>query len=379
VLEGRGALEAIEETLEATAHPSQIEDHCNRLLDLWTRRLAIQKADQIKASASNPDTDLPKSFEQAAKTLSSGRSTATVRGSMDLMHEEIEEAAAGRRYVVPLPFPQLSRATRMMSPGKLAAICGAGGRGKSLMINQCLMYWQKSWKSAVLALEDSIGFHTRRGLAQITGDETMTKDESFLNPEFKARYYQLCQEHAEELEPFIRSLHKPHRDQRPTFEFALDWIRARASEGCRIIGIDPFTKLCQTPGVRLQMNHQQDEFIYEAINIVERYGCSFFVVTHPSKSSGPRRAKGEPQMEDLAGSAAIINHARCIIWYQGCPEKQMDCRVWAGGMEPSRVETRTVNRFIKIMKANESFGGGMRIGYDFDAKSLLLSECGTID
>ena len=69
------------------------------------------------------------------------------------------------------------------------------------------------------------------------------------------------------------------------------------------------------------------------------------------------------------------NHARCIVWYYAIPEKEMDVRT----LDAIPVQTRRVNRVIKVLKANESYGAGMKIGIEFDGKSLLATEQGILE
>jgi len=357
-----GGLDYLGKIVIDTPSAANVENYCSEVLRRASERAEIERAHKI--------------LQNVKRGLVQPKSNGTVVGSLAAMDQEIADIRAGKRVYIPIPlFPQLSRATRMFSVGKLAAICGGAGKGKSLFTTQLLMELQKQWLVAMLELEDGVVFHTRRSLSQITGIQDFTRDEWFLNDDNFAVYNEAKRTYAEQLKPFMKSLHQLHRDEKPTFDFVLEWIRNRASDGVQIIGIDPFTKLRKAAGDRRQMHDAQHEFIVDAINIVERYNSRFFMVTHPRKPTKSGR-NGEAEMEDIAGSAAIGNHARCIIWYGTTQEKEMDVRT----LEAIPVQTRRVNRIVKILKANESYGAGMKLGYFFDAeKTLKVTEQGIIE
>lgn len=364
-IEAVGGRDYIGNLIMITPSAAGVENYCNAVLSCAADRAAMKKGQELLKAAT----------EGRGKEVLEGRSVGVIRGSVEAMDREIEEAKAGLRYCVPLPFPQLHKCTRALTPGTLTALCGVGGSAKSLWMNQVGMALHSDYPTAILELEDGVVFHTRRALAQITGRHEITQDEWFTKPENAAEYEALKIEHAETLKSFTKSIYELHHDEQPTLEFAYDWVRARCAEGCRVIAVDPFTMLTTS---QRNLVEEQGKFVVNVIRLMRRYKASFIMVTHPKTQRGKDR--GYASMDDLAGTPAVRNFARCILWYKAHAQKEMDCRLHKeelGGV--SRVETRTVNRTITVLKANNSYGTGMQIGFYFDKKSLCVEEQGIIE
>src|SRR5262249_19082036 len=144
-------------------------------------------------------------------------------------------------------------------------------------------------------------------------------------------------------------------DKQVTHADLLAWVKARAEDGCRVIGVDPVTALAvdDKPWIA------DSKFMAEAKAIVRRHGCSLLLVTHPRVGG---KGKSVNPLDALAGGAAFVRFAQTVLWFY-CHDTGRQC-CWHA--EVGGVSSGRVNRSVRIAKARNAAGGGRDVAFHFD-------------
>jgi replicative DNA helicase len=290
----------------------------------------------------------------------------TVKDPVKGLEGELDDAMAGRRYAVTMPWPMLSHATRALLPGTVTILCGSPGATKSLAMNQLIRWSSEMVKSALYVLEDGVVYHMRRAVAQLSCVSDLT-DDSWCrnNPDEVKRLKQLYL-------PALRKLkgifEQPTNMNACTVDDLLDWVRAKADDGCRVIAIDPITMMQKTRTGWLD----DERFLSTSKRIIEKYGMSLVLVTHPKKL--PFGASlANMSMDDMAGGSAYSRFTQTILMLLAHDQKEGPVESETGA------KTEEYNRTMVVRKARNGRGvEGYRYAFWFDPKSLSLNELGRI-
>ena len=290
---------------------------------------------------------------------------ATPMGPASEVSALIADAIAGRRFVVPWPWPTMGKLSRALAPATVTLLVASAGATKSIVLIEAAQHWHDNGhRPAVLELEDGRAFHLRRALAQRAGIADLTDDD-------------WCREHAETaaeadrrhaayLDAFGRCIHELPGDTQPTLTAIGDWIEAQALGGKRVIVVDPISIAEQTH----EQYRADQAFTARVKRIAEQAGCSIVLVMHPRKG-----AQGSQTIDDIAGGAAYGRLAQTAIWLEHWPEaKHVTVRDGRMGLN---VETEA-NRVVRIVKARNGRGQGMRVAFHFDPDTLRLHERGVL-
>ena len=151
-------------------------------------------------------------------------------------------------------------------------------------------------------------------------------------------------------------------DCQVTLEQLAEWSQKRAKEGSRVICIDPVTAAVQTGKPWIADN----AFLQNIKKTATEFGCSFVLVTHPTKSIN------EPDMTALSGSAAYSRFAQAIFWLHAHEPKTSKVKTACGVLDTVH------NRTVHILKARNGRGNGMQFACDFVSGNLTLKEFGLI-
>jgi len=284
---------------------------------------------------------------------------AKPKGFASGVSERIEAMISGKLESVEMPWGGLTKLGNAIVPGTVTLLCGSPGASKSFMLLQALSFWQdKGFKAAVYELEEDREFHLMRALAQRSGVADITRhDWVKMNPE-EAR--SAFTEHSGFLDKLGRTIWTC--DCQVTLEQLAEWSEQRAKAGCRIICIDPVTAAVQTAKPWIADN----EFLQKIKRVATEFGCSFVLVTHPTKSIN------EPDMTALAGSAAYSRFAQSIFWLHSHEPKTSKVKSACGVLDTVH------NRTVHILKARNGRGSGMQFACDFVSENLTLNEFGLI-
>lgn len=298
----------------------------------------------------------------AAAQASSSRGPA---GELrDMLAAEID----GRRSAIAWPWRLVTRGTQAMIPGTVTLIVGDPGSGKSLFVMQALAYWHDCGvKVAIFELEQSRAEHLKRALAQRVGASWLTDLEQVHQRPDEAMAYHA--EHSAWLDAFGRTIHDAPTEPVKLSDL-IGWTEARAAEGARIVAIDPATAAETTD----RPWDDAQRFLHTVMPILDRYGASLILVTHPKKG----KQKGSiSTLDDLAGGAAWARFAQSIMWLERHDEpREVTVKGFAGLNHVTSAEY--INRTLRVMKARNGKGAGWQLGFNFDADNLRFNELGAI-
>jgi len=288
--------------------------------------------------------------------------TARPIGPSGELSEQIEDTIAGRRESIPFPWKQLSDGTRALQPGTVTLLCGDIGGTKSFAALQAAAFWHRqNIKTATYELEDDRAFHLNRVFAQLAGESNLTNDQWVrANPE---RVRELFNAHKGFLDSFGKTIYEAPNRVVPIADLA-SWARDRAAEGCRIIILDPIT----AAGVNDKRWNDDLAFMVEGKKAVAEYGASLLLVTH-----GKKGRNGQMDIDQLSGGASYGRFSQTVLWLERLKEAKTITVEGNCGLQPARI-----NRVVHIVKARNSFGAGLAVGFHFDGKTLTLTEEGVI-
>jgi len=281
----------------------------------------------------------------------------------DLLEAEID----GRFVNLPFPWPELTNLGQCLTPQTRTIIVGSTGGSKSLAVLQALSLWvELGLKVAVLELERSRDFHLARVLAQRAGIADLTKPQwVHENPD---RVRALFAEHREYLNRMGAAIHTVPR----TFNIvqAAEWVEERATDGCRIIAIDPVTAL-----LRGRDSWVDDEqFVARIEKAARTSGASLVCITHPKKGGNEA-----PSLDNIAGGAAWTRFPDTVLWLESHAMKLSTVKTACG------TDEQPYNRTLWLLKTRSGEGEHLRLAYKFqtgkdenDDGALTLRELGII-
>lgn len=283
-------------------------------------------------------------------------------GATDELSTLIEDTIAGKRMAVDWPWPILGESTQALLPGTVTCVCGDPGGTKSLLLLEAAWRWHADGvKVAVYELEDDRAFHLNRMLAQLAENSNLTRAKWVReNPD-------LSRESLAKFRGILRSFRPwiwDAPETPPRLPELIEWVEARASEGCRVIIIDPITAAANEDKQFLA----DQQFVLRIKAVARRHACSVIVVTHP------RIAHKGKVLDGLAGGAAYPRFAQTVLWVS-IHEKPKSVKM----RHPMHgVFHGVINRSVRIGKSRNGDGGGSEIGFHFDGKSLRIAEQGIV-
>jgi hypothetical protein len=292
------------------------------------------------------------------------------------------DSIAGKRDSLLFPWPRLTRAARALVPGTVTLFVGEGGSTKSLLMMQCLAYWnQCMYQPAIFEVEDDAEFHLARAHAQIAGEAGFTesgwlKGEDLFNSdpatlqtmrEARHAYVRQCTEQNREvLSEIRRSIWDRTKPNVTLTELAV-WVEARAKDKHQIIVVDPVSAAAKDEKPWIA-----DDAFLDRVELIAREYCTRIVLMlHPRKG-----AKGSSTLDDIAGGASYGRRCHNVIWIE-VYDKDEQLKIRPHWKYPA--ELCVPNRIMKIVKSRNGPGRGSRIAFDFDSKSLTFTELGLIE
>jgi hypothetical protein len=346
---GRKHIQQVENILQKLEPSPRISIIEPADLDLLEKEDCCDYIEQLKVIGTDVHTELNRAIQQAKP-----------RGIAAGVSERIEAIISGKFEIIPLPWHDLSILTNAIMPGTVTLICGSPGASKSFLLLQALSFWAtKNVRACIYELEEDREFHLMRLLAQKSGIADLTSFEWVKNNPENAR--QVQKENSDFLESIGRCIWASP-DSQLTLEQLAQWSEKRAESGCRIVCIDPVTAAAQTAKPWIEDN----AFLQRIKRTATDSGCSFVLVTHPSKTVSL------PDMNQLAGSAAYSRFAQSIFWLHSHDLRTSKIKDVCGTAEIQH------NRTLHILKARNGRGHGLSLACEFDSRTLTLKELGII-
>jgi KaiC/GvpD/RAD55 family RecA-like ATPase len=319
--------------------------------------------DLLKLGDKEDVADYLDRFEPTAKAdaISDAIDLAVPMGGASELQDFINEVIAGKRSNIPFPFKHLSDLTKALLPGTVCVLVGDPGSTKSMMMMQCVEYWQRiGVPIAAYMLEDDRRFHLQRVLAQLDMNANLTDDEWIR--QYPGETQAAMDRHRDRINGISKVVFDCP-DDTPNYDQIIAWMRRVCEGGARVVIVDPIT------AVDAGKNPWETDkaFMAQAKAILRRYGASLILVTHP------RSSNNKTSHDDAAGSRAFGRFCQTMMWLKRCdPAVRARVRGDAG-------ETFfSVDRLIVLVKVRNSKGQGMRLAYQFDKASLLFGEQGML-
>lgn len=279
---------------------------------------------------------------------------------------QLDDAIAGRRFAVPLPWAMLGRATRALIPGTVTILCGSPGATKSLAILQALGEWRQArHAAAVMELEDGQTYHLRRYLAQLSGNANLTVDEWARHHPDEARAAYAT--HRAALDALAGCIDAPGDGEAPTARYLLTWLKRRLDGGARVVVIDPVSLMAgraQTPWLA------DEELLHGAKRLVEEHHASLLLVTHQRRLGGG--VKAPVTLDDVAGGSCFVRASQTVIYLRSHELRTGEVE-GATGIRDARW-----NRTAAVLKARNGPGEHETFALWFEPKTLTLTELGKI-
>lgn len=344
---------------------ANVEHYCRIVKDLSRLRETITVAQSAVAAAyeSPRDVDdLLTGVAQAFTKLATPPATRAATPSEPLA-SNLAAAVEGRRMAILWPWPELTRLARPTAPGTVAVLCGDPGSTKSFMLQEAMLFWHsQDVPVAMMHLEKNREYHLRRALAQLAGCGSLTKDEWVRqNP---AEAQATMEAHKDMLDSFGHRVWDDP-DGAATLASLTQWIRARADEGCRIIGIDPIT----AAGTSQRSWEDERRFVVACEGMASHAGASIVLVSHP-RQAGPGQ---RPSTDSIAGGRAYGRLVDCVMWLTAhYPPKESTVRTKLG---PTFVSH---DRTLGLLKTRDGAGVGSTIALSFDSATFGITEHGII-
>jgi len=270
----------------------------------------------------------------------------------------------GTRTAIHFKWKNLGSLTKALLPGTITMICGTPGSAKSFFLLENMMYWHsQDIRVAVMQLEEDQTYHLLRCVAMLR------RNSDLLDPEWGENNRKRALDEWIEAEPFIEGFGDcifESQNHMMNYNDLIAWVIKMIESKKRIIAVDPISAL--DTGDKNSWNEDK-RFVLEVGNVLSKSDSSLILITHPR---GGRY--NETDLQNIQGGSAFARFTQTAIWIETLPEKKAyDVRV-------NREINRTVmaNRIIKILKARNGKGSGLRIAYDFNNDVLGFDELGII-
>ena len=274
------------------------------------------------------------------------------------LYKHYQNIIDGNYKVLPLPWEILNVATGGFRPGGINILCGQPSSSKSFFILQILIFLhQKGEKVCALELEGNLVSHLSRALAQTSENPNLLKEEFIKKNEKKIM--EILDSSKTFHSSFAKCIHEWDIKKYPSvnFENLLKYVEDCVQKKFKLIVIDPITAVSQNN------NQYVDEqnFILQVESIIKNSKSSLVLVTHPKKGAT------EPHQDNIGGSTAFVRFTEGVQWIE---IKEIDISLDNG-------TSQLTNRIIHVLKARNSPGTGLSIGYRFN-DYLKFEELGIV-
>ena len=287
---------------------------------------------------------------------------ASALGAGAGVEEHLTDVIEGRHRLLAWPWGQLTHLSRALLPGTVTLLCGPPGAGKSFFLMQAAAEWYgRHERVAVFMLEEDRTFHLNRALCQVAGNSKLIDDAWIReNPDDVREAFSLHEDFLNEFGRCITSA----PDHQVTMAGLAEWVERKAAAGFDLIAADPLTVIDSgdKPWIR------DCEFLVRAKAAIRKSGSRLLLTTHPKKQRGT-----SVDLDQLAGGAAFGRLSQCVLWLHAqWPPKEFQVSTPFG---PSRFEA---NRTVKILKARNGRGVGIKLAFGFDGQTFRFREYGAI-
>lgn len=344
--------------------PANIETYIKILQSLYRERRSLEIGQVLQSSNStNPDQRIEQAKEELEKLVPKKRD----RDYSNELAKEIDEEIDGIRSGLEIPFFHHLTKTNCFLPGAITTLCGSPGASKSLWAMEAV--WQLIWAghaACMLAMESGWKLHARRALSQIISNSRLC-DWRFARekPDEMRGLLESVSEHKKVLIE-KRAIQCPEESDMIDAKFLLRWINEMGKAGMRFLVIDPITKLRSSGRDKWA---EQEKFMGEVGGVVQRWGISLLIVTHPKTAD--RKGNIAISLDNMAGLPDFRQFTDSAFWLDS---HQSVVKSFNQGLG---CEELAFNRTMHCKKARL---GPMipRVGYEMSGFTLRHVERGYI-
>jgi KaiC/GvpD/RAD55 family RecA-like ATPase len=340
---------------QPSCSPSLTRD---RILECWDQREFLRKRHVASAFfKGGVDRDDVRTFLADLDLFdSSAEPPAPRQGVGDL----IDDAIAGKRRPVHLPWPELNQFSHALMPGTVTVLCGNPGCGKSLFLLELAHAAHVSGsRVALYELEDNRAFHLLRLLAMLDRNPDLTDPEWIES--HPAEAIAAREVHFDTLNSFARCIQDDPNDD-ATVDDISRWVCAQARLGARVIIVDPIT-VAEAGDKPWQA---ATRFMGTCAKAMVEYGASLIVSAHPKKGRSDY-----PREDEVAGGSSFVRRAQSILWIERhFDEHQANVSMRGGAFQVA------VNRTLHVLKARNCKGAGTKVAFKFNDDTLRYEELG---
>ncbi len=256
-------------------------------------------------------------------------------------------------------------AAALVKNERIVLLCGNPGASKSLFVMELLWRWSlATHRVSSMNLEKANPFHGRRVLAQMGGEEGLTRNNWCMdNAPRVEQLIAMCSDALQRL--WSEQVYQTPNGIPQNRSFLLQWLRAMIARGGRVLVIDPITLMAAESSQRYR---EEESFFNELSALAAKHPISIILVSHPK--TGIR-----PMLSNISGSASFTRFADTVLWLES-HEQTTDVLKDTGSILPG--EALPYNRTLHLLKTKLGPGEGMRIAFLFLQKSLTHVEQGLV-
>lgn len=285
-----------------------------------------------------------------------------------ILVNRVKGMANGEWSCVPWPWRITTSLTKAFYPGSVNVLCGSPGSGKSLFVLQAAAHWHKhETPISLYELEEDSTFHLMRALAQRMEDSGLIDDQHLVDT--PNEYVTRVQWNSDWLDSFSRYIHDAP-DAPPTLSFLLNWIYEQAQSGSRLIIVDPVTAALPETDKVWQAD---SKFLVKLKTMLRGYNTSVLLVTHPKTGANLERGS----LDDVAGGAIYSRAPQVVIQLRRVDPARNGTFLTGYDSTGKPINTECMyNRELVLSKTRNGVGTGLRVGFNFNPKTLQFEEIG---
>ena len=304
------------------------------------------------------------------------------RGNTGQLQEYMRNIGDGSIEQHALSHEFTSEATNALRSGMGAILVGPPESGKSwFVVQEVYDLNRRGIPTSCLMLEQDKQFFHQRLLAQLSGNSKVL-DFDYVRSH-NGEILEMIGQYREHLdlanlytqEDVNASCRKGRLMKAPEKQLCVKWVQQQFEAGMKVVFIDPITSL-QTEG---QTWIEDLELVKGIKRLCEKHNKTCVVVTHPSDNAIAVKSRPSPELiqNSIAGGKAITRFFQTVLWLQKKPGGMEVCTkgAWGG------TELMTATHLLHIGKANNGYGGGMSVAFDFNSSQapMRFRELGKVE
>jgi len=260
----------------------------------------------------------------------------------------------------------LNDRSKAFGVGNVVVLAGRDGSGKSFFLTEAIVNWIKDGiKVACMMYESGRLMHIERAIAQASCQPLFIDDDWRADPNNTDEIHRILTDNRR-LYLQLGDVVTETPDNLPTGQHAIDWLKAKARSGHRVLIVDPVTKM-DMGGSGAEIGNSTKGFVHSCLNIARDHECTIILVNHMS----------EVENDKMVGGASYSQHSTDVLIFKRLEAEEVKIRV-EGYRHVAKEESELINRTILIRKSRYGRGSWELIGFLFRDDTLKFEEKGII-